>query len=121
MILQRRANSFREIESDKLVRTDAIQSAGNQTFYRRGKTWIAENAKDVDIEKDKNVQKIKQFSDEKASSLKEQTVAGIKASKRLPPGLKTALLAKLDPIQFSDEGESRAGHPGSNRERNSIR
>jgi hypothetical protein len=50
--------------------------------------------------------KVDQFSDDKASSLKEQTVAGIKASKRLPPGLKTALLAKLDPIQFSDEGES---------------
>jgi hypothetical protein len=50
--------------------------------------------------------KVDQFSDDKASSLKEQTVAGIKSSKRLPPGLKTALLAKLDPIQFSDEGES---------------
>jgi len=67
------ANSFRDIESDKLVQTDAVQSAGNQTLYRRGRTWIAENAKDVDVEKDKNVQKIKQFSDEYFALVKANT------------------------------------------------
>jgi hypothetical protein len=42
-----------------------VQNAGKETLYRRGKTWIANNAKDLDPEKDAaKIQEIKRFSDE---------------------------------------------------------
>ena len=56
---------YRAIDSDDVVVADSIQNAGNETLYRRGKTWIANNAKDIDPEKEKaKIQEIKRFSDE---------------------------------------------------------
>ncbi len=72
-------NSFRDIESDRVVTRESVQNAGGQALYKRGRTWIAENAKDVDIETDAKVKKIKQFSDEyfklvEANSADENTI-----------------------------------------------
>jgi Ca-activated chloride channel family protein len=61
----RGANTYREIDSDKTVVADSVQCAGKETLYRRGKTWIANNAKDLDPETDTaKIQVIKRFSDE---------------------------------------------------------
>jgi Ca-activated chloride channel family protein len=58
-------NSYRDIKTDKEVVTDAVLQVGNEALYRRGKQLIAENAKDVDIEKDKSkVKTIERFSDD---------------------------------------------------------
>jgi Ca-activated chloride channel homolog len=59
------ANSYRDVDSDRTVVADGIQTAGKETLYRRGKQWIANNAKDLDLEKDKaKIQEVKRFSDE---------------------------------------------------------
>jgi Ca-activated chloride channel family protein len=61
----RGANSYRAIDSDKTILCDGIQNCGNETLYRRGKQWIANNAKDLDPEQDKaKIQEIARFSDE---------------------------------------------------------
>jgi hypothetical protein len=61
----RAANSYRDIDSDRTLVADGIQNAGQETLYRRGKQWIANNAKDLDPEKDSaKIQQIKRFSDD---------------------------------------------------------
>ena len=56
---------IRDIDSDEVTLVDAVQVVGKETLYRRGKTWIAASAKDVDREKDKEkIKEIKRFSDE---------------------------------------------------------
>lgn len=66
---------YRDIANDRVVATDAVQIAGNQSYYRRGKMWIAENAKEIDPEKaDANVKQIKRFSDEYFALVKANTV-----------------------------------------------
>ena len=58
-------NSYREVDTDRTVVADGIQTAGKETLYRRGRRWIANNAKDLDPEKDQaKIQEIKRFSDE---------------------------------------------------------
>jgi hypothetical protein len=58
-------NVYRAIDSDREVAADGVQTAGKETLFRRGKTWIANNAKDLDPEKDRSqVQEITRFSDE---------------------------------------------------------
>ena len=72
---------FRDIDSDKeLSAGDAVQNAGNETLYKRGNLLIATSAQDVDLKKDeKQIQKIKRFSDDyfalvKANSSAENAV-----------------------------------------------
>lgn len=61
----RGSNTFRDIDSDRTIVADGIQNAGKETLYRRGKQWIANNAKDLDPEKDQSkIQEVKRFSDE---------------------------------------------------------
>lgn len=61
----RGTNTYRDIDSDKTIVANGVQNAGKETLYRRGKTWIANNAKDLDPEKDTaKFQEIKRFSDE---------------------------------------------------------
>ena len=61
----RGSNTYRDIDTDKAIVCDAIQNCGNETLYRRGRQWIANNAKDLDPEKDKSkIQQVKRFSDE---------------------------------------------------------
>ena len=66
---------IRDIESDtdKAV-GDAVQTYGNQTLYKRGKTLIAANAREVDPEKDKEkIKEIDRFSDEYFVLVKDNT------------------------------------------------
>jgi Ca-activated chloride channel family protein len=68
-------SGYRDIANDRIVATDAVQVAGNQSYYRRGRMWIADNAKDVDPEKaDANVKKIARFSDDYFALVKENSV-----------------------------------------------
>ncbi len=63
--LARAANSYRDVDTDRTVVADSIQTAGKETLYRRGNQWIANNAKDLDPAKDQaKIQEIKRFSDE---------------------------------------------------------
>ncbi len=57
--------AVRDIDTDEVHLTDAVQIVGNETLYRRGKLWIAANAKEIDVEKDKDkITQITRFSDE---------------------------------------------------------
>jgi Ca-activated chloride channel family protein len=61
----RGANVYRAIDSDAEVVAQGVQNAGKETLYRRGKTWIATSAKDIDPEKDAaKIKQVKRFSDE---------------------------------------------------------
>ncbi len=54
----------RDIDTDEVLVTDAVQSVGSETLYRRGKLWIAENAKEVNLVKDKEkITDLKRFSE----------------------------------------------------------
>ena len=51
-----------------------MQTYGNQTLYKRGKTLIAANAREVDPEKDKEkIKEIDRFSDEYFALVKDNT------------------------------------------------
>jgi Ca-activated chloride channel homolog len=57
--------TFRDIETDREVEVESVQIVGNETLYKRGKQWIAANAQDVDLERDRQkIQTIDRFSDE---------------------------------------------------------
>ncbi|MCA9203835.1 MAG: VWA domain-containing protein [Planctomycetales bacterium] len=57
--------AYRDIENDRVVVAESVQVVGNETLYKRGNLWVAENAKDVDPEKDKaKIKTIKRFSDD---------------------------------------------------------
>jgi Ca-activated chloride channel homolog len=57
---------IRDIDSDKETAAgDAVQTYGNQTLYKRGKTLIAANAREVDPEKDSaKIKDVDRFSDD---------------------------------------------------------
>ena len=57
--------TYRDIDTDRTVVVDSVQQIGGETLYKRGNIWVAENAKDVDLEKDaKKIKTIKRFSDD---------------------------------------------------------
>ncbi len=61
----RGSNTYRDIDTDKTIVADGIQNVGKETLYRRGRQWIANNAKDLDPQQDKaKIQEIKRFSGE---------------------------------------------------------
>ena len=63
--LSRGANVFRDIDSDKQIVASAVQCAGNETLYKCGNLWVANNAKGLDPEKDAaKIKELKRFSDE---------------------------------------------------------
>src|SRR5262245_48705017 len=74
------SNSYRDINSDQEVFAYSVQNVGKETLYKRGNTWVANNCKDVDPEKDKaKIKEVKRFSDEyfalvKANSVDENAV-----------------------------------------------
>jgi Ca-activated chloride channel family protein len=87
-------NSYRDIKTDKEVVTDAVLQVGNEALYRRGKQLIAENAKDVDVEKDKSkVKTIERFSDEYFKLVDANTATENSLLARQQPG--EELLIKL--------------------------
>ena len=70
----RASNYYREIDSDKEVYAFSVQNAGKETLYKRGNTWVANNAKDVDPEKDKaKIKEVKRFSDDYFALVKANT------------------------------------------------
>jgi Ca-activated chloride channel homolog len=67
---------FRDVETDTEATTDTVQIVGRETLYRRGKIWIAANARDIDPEKDREkVTLLQRFSDEYFQLLAETTPA----------------------------------------------
>ncbi len=57
--------TFRDIDTDEVIVAEAVQVVGTQTLYKRGRTWIAANARNVDLKRDaKKIKTIKRFSDE---------------------------------------------------------
>lgn len=51
-------------EADEKEEVSGVRNVGNQAVYQRGKQWIASNAADVDLKKDKDkIEDIKRFSD----------------------------------------------------------
>jgi Ca-activated chloride channel homolog len=72
----RAANSYRAIDSDKEIVAKGVQIAGNETLFCRGKLWIANNAKDLDPEKDAaKIKEIARFSEEYFALVKANTPA----------------------------------------------
>ncbi|MDX1948072.1 MAG: VIT domain-containing protein [Pirellulaceae bacterium] len=70
----RTSNSYRDIDSDKEVAAAAVQNVGRETLYKRGKTWVANNAKDVDPEKDMaKIKRVTRFSDDYFALVKANT------------------------------------------------
>jgi uncharacterized protein YegL len=64
-VLARGSNVFRDIDSDKQIVASAVQCAGNETLYKCGNLWVANNAKGLDPDKDAaKIKELKRFSDE---------------------------------------------------------
>lgn len=49
---------YLDIETDQAVAVNSVQSIGNATLYKRGNLWVAESAKDVDLDRDSNLIKV---------------------------------------------------------------
>ena len=55
--------AIRDIDSDEIVAVNTVRTVGNETLYKRGKLWIAANARDVDLQNDRDqVVIVKRFS-----------------------------------------------------------
>jgi len=55
--------AIRDIDSDEIVTVNTVRTVGNETLYKRGNLWIAANARDVDLQKDRDqVVIVKRFS-----------------------------------------------------------
>jgi Ca-activated chloride channel family protein len=56
---------YRDLATGKDVAATAVQTVGSETLYKRGNTWIATSAAEVDLEKDADkIQTVERFSDE---------------------------------------------------------
>ncbi|MCO6453948.1 MAG: hypothetical protein J5I93_01425, partial [Pirellulaceae bacterium] len=67
---------LRDIESDKEIVTEAVQTIGNETLYRRGKLWIAASAKEVDPDKDAGqIKLVKRFTPEYFQLIQDNSAA----------------------------------------------
>jgi hypothetical protein len=56
------------------VAATGVQVAGNETLYKRGKVWIAQNAQKIDQAKDAaKIKRLKRFSDEYFTLVRENT------------------------------------------------
>jgi Ca-activated chloride channel family protein len=72
--LGRASNTYREADTDKEVAATGVQVAGNETLYKRGKVWIAQNAQKIDPAKDAaKIKRLKRFSDEYFTLVRENT------------------------------------------------
>lgn len=57
--------TFRDTKTDQAVVVNSVQNVGKETLYKRGNQWFATNAKDIDLERDKDkVKEVTRFSDE---------------------------------------------------------
>ena len=58
-------NALYDIDQDRTVVAEAVQTVGNDALYKRGNLWIAQNAIGVDPAKDKaKIEDVERFSDE---------------------------------------------------------
>jgi hypothetical protein len=72
----RALNTYRDIESDREVAAAGVQNAGGEALYKRGKTWIANNAKNIDpVKDDAKIKRVKRFSDEYFALVRDNTAA----------------------------------------------
>ena len=56
---------FRNIESDREESADSVQNVGNETLFKRGKRWVAANAVDVDLQRDRaKIVELDRFTDD---------------------------------------------------------
>jgi Ca-activated chloride channel family protein len=70
------ASTYRDIAKDEAVVTDNVVEAGGKALYRRNKTLVAENATDIDPEKDSaKLKEVKRFSDEYFALVKDNSKA----------------------------------------------
>lgn len=57
--------TYFDATKNRHVTTDAVQTVGQTTLFRRGKTWVAEDARDADLDNGANkIQTIARFSDD---------------------------------------------------------
>jgi Ca-activated chloride channel family protein len=55
---------YLDADTDKAVAVNSVQTIGNETLYKRGKVWIAESAKSIDLERDSSqIENVERFSD----------------------------------------------------------
>ncbi len=88
------ANTFRDIDEDRVVVADSVQTVGNEALYKRGNLWIAQNAIGVDPAKDRSkIKDVERFSDEYFRLIAANTTAENEILARQLPG--EELLIKL--------------------------
>ena len=79
--------ALRDIDSDKMVRVDAVRIVGNKTLYRRGNVWYAYDAVKQDFKKLKaEVTVVKRFSKEYFKLVGEASPENQKILARQKPG-----------------------------------
>jgi Ca-activated chloride channel family protein len=62
-------------EAGKKEQVDNLRQAGEQSLYRRGQVWVAADAAEVDLDKDKaKIQEVQRFSTEYFALVKANTV-----------------------------------------------
>jgi len=70
----RASNTYRDAATDKEVEAKGVQVAGNETLYKRGKTWVAQSAQKLDPAKDADkIKRVKRFSDDYFALIRENT------------------------------------------------
>ena len=68
--------AIRDIDSDEIVAVNTVRTVGKETLYKRGKLWIAANARDVDLKKDRRqVVVVRRFSTDYFRLTKENSAA----------------------------------------------
>jgi Ca-activated chloride channel family protein len=88
------SNAYQDIDEDRVVLADAVQTVGNEALYKRGKLWIAQNAIGVDPEKDRaQIEEIERFTDKYFGLIAANTAEENAVLARQQPG--EELLIKL--------------------------
>jgi Ca-activated chloride channel homolog len=68
------SNVYRDADTDREVVVQNVQNTGNETLFKRGDLWIANNARNIDPEKDEaKIRRVKRFSDEYFKLVRENT------------------------------------------------
>ena len=100
--------AFRDIDSDELIRVDAVRIVGSKTLYRRGNVWYAYDAAKLGVEKlDSNVKVIQRFSPEYFHLVHEASPAVQKMLAGQKPGEELIIDAEASPAEESaDEAPS---------------
>ncbi len=69
-------NAIRDLDEDRVVVAESVQTVGNEALYKRGNLWIAQNAIGVDPAKDKSkIEDVERFSDKYFTLIAANTAA----------------------------------------------